>query len=666
VRFKSIKARIVLFFGILMLIICLGLGVCASLGSQASLKRSIDEDLLELAKADAKIITEKIQTQLNALEAIADNPTIVSSEPTLEEKMVILRQEVIRSGHKSIMMADVKGVAHQTNGETFDISDREYFKKALAGEYAVSDPMVSKTDGNIVVAFAVPIKEGNKVVGVLIAGRDGNELSGYTSEMQFGEREVFMINHEGTTVANNDASRVMDMYNIADAYAADPAIEEIYNLQMKMASGEQGVGEYTINGVSKYMAYYPVNGTNWSLGVTAPKSVVMARVEGMTVNLIIVSVLFLLIGIGITFVIARNISRPIKEATGYVNAIATGDFTGEISQKLLVKRDEMGILANSLKKMQDSMRNMMKAVVDESTVVTDMLSTINKDMYGLNESIEEISSTTEQLSAATEETAASTEEMNATSMEVEKAIESIAAKAQEGAETVGRVSAMSEVMKERAISSKHEALEMYSKSKVNMQSAIEQSKAVEQINELSNAILDITTQTNLLALNAAIEAARAGESGRGFAVVADEIRKLAEDSKTSVSQIQEVTNQVLSVVNDLSASSREVMEFIDRKVLSDYENLVETSERYNEHSKVINDIVLDFSSTSQELLASMQNMVYAINQISTSTNEEALGAANIAQRSETIVHMTENVVNLANRSNEKSEALIKLVQQFKI
>ena len=435
---------------------------------------------------------------------------------------------------------------------------------------------------------------------------------------------------------------------------------------MKMAAGEKGVAEYDFNGVTKYAGYYPVEGTNWSLGITAPKSVVMANISNLTRSMLLVFVIFLLLGLIITIIISCSISRPIKEATKCLNDISTGDFTVSISQKLLAKKDEIGILANSLDKMQSSIRTMMKAVVDESSNVSQMLIEINKDMQSLNENIEDISSTTEQLSAGTEETAASSEEMNATSLDVEKAIESIATKAQEGAITVNKVSTMSEEMKVKAIASKQEALEIFRRTKANLQSAIEQAKAVNQINELSHAILEVTTQTNLLSLNAAIEAARAGEAGKGFAVVADEIRKLAEDSKASVSRIQEVTNEVLAVVNDLSSSSMEIMEFIDKKVLNDYEGLVKTSESYNEHSIVINDIVTDFSATSEELLASTQNMIKAISQITTAANEEAVGATNIAQKTAVIVNMVEKVVNLASKSNDKSESLIKIVNQFKI
>lgn len=378
------------------------------------------------------------------------------------------------------------------------------------------------------------------------------------------------------------------------------------------------------------------------------------------------SVIFLLVGVAITIILSNKITQPIKEASNYLNIMATGDFTIEIPEKLLKKEDEVGNLANSLEKMQSSLRNMIKTIVEEFTNVGHMLNEINNNMFSLNESIEEISATTEQLSASTGETAASTEEMNATSLELEKAIEVVATKAQEGSLTINKVSKLSEDMKLSSISSKEKALEIYSRTKANLENAIEQSKAVNQINELSNTILSITEQTNLLALNAAIEAARAGDAGRGFAVVADEIRKLSENSRSSVTKIQDMISEVIAVVNALSTSSEEIIDFIDKKVLNDYESVVQNSEQYNELSNTINDIVTEFSAISQELLSSVQNLVQAINQIAASSNEEAAGVANIAERASSIVNMTEKVVDLTNKSNKESHSLIELVKQFKI
>lgn len=665
-KFRSITTKTAIPYGVLLFVVCAGLGLFAFLSSSDALKANIDQNLLELAQADARVISEKMDTQLNALEALANSAWIKDKSMSVMEKRALLMDEVERSGHISIMLVDTKGITTSTDGSSADIHEEDYFIKALTGENAVSDPTVSKTDGSIMVTFAVPIKEGGKVIGVLVARRDGNELSTYTNEMMTDSQEVFMINSKGVSIANKDQSLVAEMYSVFNEVKENPALEQLYNIQMNMAQGESGAGQYTYKGVTKYLGYYPVEGTDWSLGVTAPKSVVMARVNDLTISLIVISAFFLLVGIGLTIVLAISISKPIKESANHLNIMATGDFTVDISQKLLAKHDEIGILAASLDKMQSSMRTMMKSVIDESNDVREMLTTINDNMNSLNESIEEISATTEELSAGTEEMAASSEEMNATSLEVEKAIESIAAKAHEGTITVNRVSTMSEEMKSSAISSKQEALEIYSKTKINLQNAIEQSKAVDQINELSNTIIEITSQTNLLSLNAAIEAARAGESGRGFAVVADEIRKLAESSMTSVSRIQEVTKQVLTVVNALSSSSMDVMDFIEKKVLNDYEGLVKTSEKYNELSMDIHGIVKEFSSTSEELLSSIQNMVEAITQISVTSNEEAEGASNIAEKTEMIVNMAEEVVNLASKSGEKSESLIHIINQFKI
>ena len=665
-KFKSISKQITLLFGMLMFVICASLGISAYFSAHNALKANIDENLLEIARADAKIISGKVDSQLNALEALANSPWIKSKDLTTKEKLDLLKGELERSGYLDILIADPNGNALSAFGNSFNIREREFFIKALSGERAVSDPMVSKTDGSLIVVFGVPIKEGNTVIGVLAANRDGNELTNFAAEMQYGSQEVFMINNKSTMISNKDQSLVLEMFNIFEQYESTPELEGLYKLAKKMTERQMGVGEYTFFGVTKYMGYSPIEGTNWSLGVTAPKSVIMAKVTDLNKTMVTLSAVFILIGIALTLLIARNISRPIKETTEYLNLIATGDFTGNISEKLLSRRDELGSLADSLAKMQNSMREMMKAVLDESSIVSGMLATINDHMYTLNESIEEISATAEELSAGTEETTASAEEMNATSLELEKAVESIALKAQEGVTTVSKVNSISENIKMVAINSKQEALDIYSKSKTNLQTAIEQAKAVEQIHELSNTILEITAKTNLLSLNAAIEAARAGESGKGFAVVADEIRKLAEESKTSVSRIQEVTIEVLSVVNALSSSSMEIMDFIDQKVLGDYESLVQTSERYNDLSKVINDIVTEFSSTSEELLASIHNMVHAITQISSSASEEAIGITNIAEKAENIVNMTENVVNLANSSNEKSKSLVNIVKQFKI
>lgn len=667
-RIKSLKTKLALFFGILILVVCVGLGIIAYLESSKMQIEYINDTLPQMAREAAEIVDGRITAQLDKLELVANDDDIIGDELTLAEKLDILDREAKRSGHLKMGIADTAGNIQYSNGdESINIADRDYFKKALKGESNVSDPIVSKVNKKVVICFAAPIKEGDMVKGVLVATRDGNELSNDIKEVRFGKSgSAFMINSEGTTIAHKDQNLVIKMDNNLENIKKDPGLESLVKLEKLMMEGKEGTGEYTYKGVTKYMAYTPVTGTSWFLALTAPKAEVIAKVNQLGSEIIGASFIFVLLGLIITFLLALQITKPIKSAAELLNVVSSGDFSKDVPQKLLRSHDEIGILANAIHTMQQSFKITVKQVIDGSNEVGLMLNSINDEMDRLNKSIEGISATTEELSASTQETASSTEEMNATSSEIDDAVNSIASKAQEGAVKVNGISKMAEEMHKNAETSKGNAVEIYGRTKNELQSAIEQSKAVDQINTLSEAILEISSQTNLLALNAAIEAARAGEAGKGFAVVAEEIRKLAEDSKNTVTKIQEVTRIIFEAVGSLSSSAGELLDFIDRQVAKDYDYMVDSSKQYAADTADINDMVTDFSATSEELLASIDNMVKAINEISSASNEEAQGASSIAQEASEIAMMSEEVIKLAESAKEKSDSLIKVVSKFKM
>lgn len=666
-KIKSIRTKLSLFFGALLLILCIGLGAITYMKSSNALLSQVNESLTQLTKESSKLVKERVNLHLNTLESVAESNFIGSDTLSLDEKIIFLKKEVERSGHLSICIADMEGNGKNTNGETVDISERDYFLKAMAGERSVTDPMVSKVDGSVVVLYVVPIKDGNVIKGVLFAGRDGNELSNIVDDIEFGEHgEAFMINKEGTTVAHPNKELVLNMDNDFENVLNDEGLQSLVELEKQMVDGKSGIGEYEYDGITKHMAFAPVEGTNWSLALTSPKSEVMEKVYELTTAIIVVSVIAIVIGIAVTILIAAGISKPIKLASDHMQILSTGDFTREVPSKMLKMNDEVGILARAVDVMQQSVGNLIRDVAGESSEVSQMLTQISYEIVELNKNIEEITATTEELSASTEETASATEEMNATSSEIGNAVQSVAIKSQEGAVTANNMNDMAENMKKSAIGSKKDAIEVYEKTKSSMEDAIKQSKSVEQINVLSEAILEIASQTNLLALNAAIEAARAGEAGKGFAVVADEIRNLAVNSKNTVARIQEVTKLILTAVNNLSSSAHEIMDFIDSKVLKDYETLVDSSELYSHNSFKINDMVTDFSAASEEILVSIQNMVQALNEVASASTEVAQGATSIAQGTTSISQMSGEVSKLSETAKEKSDLLIEAVSKLKV
>ena len=419
-------------------------------------------------------------------------------------------------------------------------------------------------------------------------------------------------------------------------------------------------------GVEKFIGYAPVKSMGWSLAITATKSEVFNDLNHLMLIIIVATILLLLISIIVAILIASRISKPIKLASEHIKVVASGNFTINTPQKLLNMKDEIGILANSINTMQNSLKKLIGDVKESSINMGILVSSVDGNMNDLNKSIKEISSTTEQLSASMEETAASSQEINATTEVIERVIDSISEKAQGGVVTALEINKRASELKSNAHASQKQATKIYSETQGNLISAIEQSKAVEKISTLSDLILQIASQTNLLALNAAIEAARAGEAGKGFAVVADEIRKLAEESKNTVSKIQEITTTVVEFVGNLSTNSANVLSFIDRQVIKDYQEMVLIGEQYSKDASFMDEIMGDFSKTTQQLTKSIKNMTGAIVEISTATNAGASDTTDISQETNNILHKSAEIINQTKLVKNDSDNLLEIVKKFTV
>jgi methyl-accepting chemotaxis protein len=356
----------------------------------------------------------------------------------------------------------------------------------------------------------------------------------------------------------------------------------------------------------------------------------------------------------------------LKRLSNNINVIASGDFTMEMSNKFTARKDEIGGIANAVEQMRVSIRDIIMSIVQETKKIEDTIEKAVGEVDQLHFNIEDISATTQQLAAGMEETAAGAEEMNATSREIENIIQDVADKAVNGMDAVKEIKLRAEELKADAEESRNNAHAVYDKTNESLRLSIEKAKSIEQIQQLTDAILEISSQTNLLALNAAIEAVRAGESGKGFAVVAEEIRKLAEDSKETASEIQTVVKEVMTSVDSLVTDSGSILQFVDGQVIEDYKMLVETGEQYSADADYINGLMAGFTETSKTLNASIVNMLKAIDEVTAAANEGAEGASNIAEKAESSVIKANEVVNLARETDNSSQYLVEMVMQFKV
>ena len=265
--------------------------------------------------------------------------------------------------------------------------------------------------------------------------------------------------------------------------------------------------------------------------------------------------------------------------------------------------------------------------------VSQRLGDAHSEISGLSASVSEISDAAQTVASSIRETEASASEMDHFSQEIQSAAKNMASRVQAGAEQVDAIYTRAMDAKEEASQKRSMVQRNQDEIRESLTRALEDVKVVEQIPELAESIMNITEQTNLLSLNASIEAARAGEAGKGFAVVADEIRKLADQSRENVENIQWITEKVDSAVNHLKKESEWLLKFVEEKVLSSFVFFDQLADYYNSDAEDVSALVFDFSLTSEELFTTIKRVLQSVDTINQSVTESANGVSGIVEAS---------------------------------
>ena len=523
------------------------------------------------------------------------------------------------------------------------------------------DPYLNENVNIYMVSYVVPLYVDGVSVGIIGMDIDFGQMTDYTDSVK---------------VFDTGYSFIVDKNDIIQHHISIPTGTDLREYEggslafvgdfMEDDANQSTMIEYTMDGESRYLTFSKLD-TGMKLAMTVPTAEVKAHAQAVAIQTIGAMSLGLVISIVLGILIGSSISGPIKKITDIVKQTAALNFkkTPEGS-KLVERKDETGSMARAVGEMRGVLRNLvadMEQIRDHMLGNMEELDNVMKENNAVSE---DNSATTQELAAGMEETTASANMIVSNIGTIQDNVTGIRNLSQNGQEESREVRDRARKLRDTTVTSSNRTMEMYESMRKRTDEAIEQSKVVAKINELTENIRNISSQTNLLALNANIEAARAGEAGRGFAVVATEIGTLASQTFQTVDGINQIVEEVNAAVNNMTDCIRVIMEFLDKTVVTDYNSFKEVGEKYEDDATVFADSMGRIYEEISELSEKIDNIAQAIDSVSDTINQSTEGINLIAEKSGDAVAKTAEGYDRLQENREGLQHLKEMIDKFEL
>ena len=444
---------------------------------------------------------------------------------------------------------------------------------------------------------------------------------------------AYMVSADGTTLYHPSGERI-----------GNPVENEaVKGLTARLASGEKpssiGAGSvvYEFKGSDKFAGYAFTEGGNIVV-VTGDYDLVMKPVKTMRNRMIGASAGLLLTFLIVFFFIITLILKPIGTLIEIIDATASFNLRHNPKSGALLKRkDEFGLISASIGNMRASLREIVDDIGSAAEEIDANVTELDETAEVVNSMCTDNSATTQEMAASMQECANSADHMNTDIANIRNALHQIEMQTNDGFTVSDEIMERATQLRDTTDKSSDTTGGIFADVKARSARAIEDSKVVERINELTGAIMAISSQTSLLALNASIEAARAGEAGRGFAVVATEIGNLADQTSRSVGDIHGIVAEVNVAVSQMQSCLEEMGDFLENTVLKNFDSIKDVGFRYQDDADIFKDCMSSIKNSVDELTETMAGMADLVASISGAVGESAEGVSDIAGKTTDIV-----------------------------